>query len=179
MIYLIRHMQSEANLKRIWGGNYPLTEKGIQDAKSTKEKITFQPDILVASPLIRAQETAKILFPEMKIHTDDTFREIYFGDHEDVPMLDDEFKKIYQNEPSRLHQICNGDDIKARADKAILALLNYLPSGTVAVVCHDTLIRGIICRLKGEHLDNMPQYKPLLPNGSILQINFPVDMKIL
>jgi len=172
-------MQSEANLKRIWGGDYPLTAQGIQDAKNTKEKITFKPDILIVSPLIRAQETAKLLFPDMEIHTDSAFREIHFGDREDTPMQDDEFKRVYQNEPSRLHQICGGDDIKKRADRAISALLDYLPSGTVAVVCHDTLIRGIMCRLKGEHLDNMPKYKPMLPNGSILRLDFPADMEIL
>ncbi len=32
MIYLIRHMQSEANVKGIAGGDYPLTEKGIIEA---------------------------------------------------------------------------------------------------------------------------------------------------
>ena len=178
MIYLIRHMQSEANLKRIWGGDYPLTDKGIHDAEELKRQINIQPDILVVSPLIRAQQTAKILFPEMKIITDNDFREIHFGDYEDTPMQNDEFSIMYKTETSRLHEIFHGDVIKERADKAIAKLLDYLPKGEIVVVCHDTLIRSIICRLKGESLDNMQKYKPLLPNGSILKLSLAATMEI-
>lgn len=178
MIYLIRHMQSEANLRRIWGGDYPLTDKGVSDAQKLKEQITFQPDVLVVSPLIRAQQTAKILFPEMPAIIDKDFREIHFGDYEDTPMQDDEFSKIYKTETSHLHEISHGDVLKERADRAIIKLLDYLPYGEVAVVCHDTLVRSIICRLKGESLDNMPKYKPLFPNGSILTLKSFGEMEI-
>ena len=64
MIYLIRHMQSVANVKRIAGGNYPLTDEGIKEAKRLKTRIEIKPDVLVVSPLIRALQTAQILFPE-------------------------------------------------------------------------------------------------------------------
>lgn len=178
MIYLIRHMQSEANLKYIAGGDYPLTEKGISDAENLKKQIDLRPDFLIVSPLIRAQQTAKILFPEKEFIIENTFREIYFGDYENTFMEDNEFLRIYDSEPSRLHEVTHGDVIKDRADRAILKLLDYLPKGETVVVCHDTLIRGIICRLKGESLDNMPKYKTLLPNGSIVCLNLSVDMKI-
>ena len=94
MIYLIRHTQSEANLKRIWGGDYPLTEKGIKDAHELKAQLTFHPDILVVSPLVRAQQTARILFPQMPMLIDEAFCEIHFGDYENTPMKDDEFSHI-------------------------------------------------------------------------------------
>ena len=178
MIYLIRHMQSEANLRRIWGGDYALTEKGVQDAQKLKTQINFKPDVLIVSPLIRAQQTAQILFPEMKAIIDNAFREIHFGDYEDTPMKDDEFSLIYKTATSHLHEVSHGDILKERADKAIMKLFDYLPYKTVAVVCHDTLIRSMICRLKGESLDNMPQYKPLLPNGSVLKLNLSASMEI-
>lgn len=179
MIYLIRHMQSEANLRRIWGGDYALTDKGVQDAQNLKEQINFKPDILVVSPLIRAQQTAEILFPNIKATVDSAFREIHFGDYEDTLMQDDEFSKIYKTATSQLHEISHGDVIKERADNAITKLLDYLSYGTVVVVCHDTLIRSIICRLKGESLDNMPKYKPLLPNGSVLCLDLSPKMQIM
>ncbi len=179
MIYLIRHMQSEANLRRIWGGDYPLTEKGIADARDLHAKLTIQPDVLVVSPLLRARQTAAIVFPQMPAIIDEAFREIHFGDYEDTPMQDDEFSKIYKTETARLHEISHGDVLQQRADRAILRLLDYLPRGEVAVVCHDTLMRAIMCRLKGESLNNMPQYKPLLPNGSVLRLELPAQMAIL
>ena len=70
----------------------------------------------------------------------------------------------------------HGDVIKERADKAIIKMLDYLPKGEVAIVCHDTLMRSIICRLKGESLDNMPKYSPLLSNGCILRLDFSSTM---
>ena len=172
-------MQSEANLHRIWGGDYALTDKGVQDAQKLKEQINFTPDILVVSPLIRAQQTAKILFPSIKATVDSVFREIHFGDYEDTAMKDDEFSEIYRTLTSHLHEISHGDVIKERADNAITKLFDYMPYGTVAVVCHDTLIRSIICRLKGESLDNMPKYKALLQNGSILCFDLSPKMQIL
>lgn len=66
-----------------------------------------------------------------------------------------------------------------QADKAIARMYDYLPKGKIAIVCHDTLIRSIICRLKGESLDNMPKYKPMLPNGSILSLKLSATLEIL
>lgn len=178
MIYLIRHMQSEANVKGIAGGDYPLTDKGVQDAKLLRKKIRLKPDIIISSPLIRAQQTARILFPEKEIIVDDIFREIHFGDYENTLMENNDFLKTYNTNPSHLHKITHGDVIKDRADRAIIKLLDYLPQGEIVVVCHDTLIRAIISRLKGENLDSMTQYKALLTNGSILSLDFPINMKI-
>ena len=119
MIYLIRHMQSEANVKRIAGGNYPLTEKGIQDGENLRKQINFNPDFLVVSPLIRALQTASILFPKKKAIIDNDFREIHFGKYEDTLMEDNEFLKTYNSAPSRLHEVTHSDVIKKRADRAI------------------------------------------------------------
>lgn len=172
-------MQSEANLRRIWGGDYSLTEKGIKDAEELRSKINLHPDLLVVSPLVRAKQTAQILFPEKEYIVDTAFREIHFGNCEDTFMEDNEFLRIYNSAPSKLHELTYGDVIKDRADKAIVKLLDYLPYKTAVVVCHDTLIRSIICRLKGESLDNMPKYKPLLPNGSILKLDLYATMEIM
>lgn len=179
MIYLIRHMQSEANVKHIAGGDYPLTEKGIIEAHELKKQINLKPDILIVSPLVRAQQTAKILFPEKEFIIDNDFREIHFGDYEDTLMVDNEFLLTYNTTPSQLHKVTHGDVIKDRADKAIIKLLNYLSKGDIVIVCHDTLIRSIICRLKGENLDNMPKYKPLIPNGCIVKLDLSPTFDII
>ena len=179
MIYLVRHMQSEANVKRIWGGDYPLTDKGIKDAEILRDKIKFYPDVLVVSSLIRAQQTAKILFPKNDIITDNRFREIYFGNYENTVMNESTGLQLYQTKPSMLHKETHGDNIKERADNAILAMLDYAMKGTVVIVCHDTLIRGIICRLKGEDIDKMPEYKTLIPNGCVVAVDLPDKIEIL
>ena len=178
MIYLIRHMQAENNSKLLVGGDYPLTEKGIHDGEKLREQIKLKPDLLVVSPLIRAQQTAQILFPQKEFIIDEAFREIHFGDYEDTPEVENEFLKTFKTTPSRLHEVTHGDVIKERADKAIIKMLDYLPKGEVVIVCHDTLMRSIICRLKGESLDTMPKYSPLLSNGCILSLNFSAPMEL-
>ena len=70
MIYLIRHMQAENNSKLLVGGDYPLTEKGIHDGEKLREQIKLKPDLLIVSPLIRAQQTAQILFPQKEFIID-------------------------------------------------------------------------------------------------------------
>lgn len=179
MIYLIRHMQSEANRRNIWGGDYPLTDLGIQQAQKVKKQIDFVPDILVASTLRRARQTAQLLFPKRKIITDATFREINFGNREDTLVLDDKYTRAYDTNPSQLHKLTHGDVMADRAQKAIAKMLEYQEQGkVVAIVCHDTLMRAILCTLKGEHLDNMPKYKPLFINGAILKIDLPCTMEV-
>ena len=178
MIYLIRHMQSEANVKCIAGGDYPLTLKGINDAEILKNKINFKPDVFVVSPLIRARQTASILFPEEKFIVDDDFREIYFGIYENTLMADNEFLRTYNSAPSCLHEITHGDVLKERADKAIIKMLDYMAKGETVIICHDTLIRAILCRLKGKNLDCMSQYTSLITNGSIVELNLAGLIKI-
>ena len=114
--------------------------------------------MIIVSPLIRALQTAQILFPEKEFIIDNDFREIHFGDYENTIMEDNEFLRIYNTYPSRLHEITQGDAIKERADKAIIKILDYFPKGEIAIVCHDTLMRAIICRLKGESLDERKQF---------------------
>lgn len=62
-IYIIRHGQSEANvLELCYGlGDYPLTEKGREDARICAEKLkNISFDVCYTSELCRAQETAAI-----------------------------------------------------------------------------------------------------------------------
>jgi 2,3-bisphosphoglycerate-dependent phosphoglycerate mutase len=77
-ILLIRHGESEADLLNVHEGraDYPLTETGRQQVAkmAARVKQEFPPDIIWASTLIRARETAKVLAEEIGcqlIFTDD------------------------------------------------------------------------------------------------------------
>ncbi|HVF69685.1 MAG TPA: histidine phosphatase family protein [Xanthomonadales bacterium] len=83
IMYILRHGQSEANYPAdIYGLDKGLTEKGKEQAKiaATKlKKIKF--DIVFASPLIRAQETAAIIAAEHKLEvlTEKALKERFSG----------------------------------------------------------------------------------------------------
>lgn len=91
ILYLVRHGQSEGNVKRYFHGqtDYPLTELGHQQAREVAEKLRDIPFTrCCASNLQRAWNTAlsclafhKDVTPE--VCTD--LREHFVGDMEDIP----------------------------------------------------------------------------------------------
>ncbi|MCB1186350.1 histidine phosphatase family protein [bacterium] len=89
-VILIRHGQSEGNLKRIFQGSldYPLTDLGRDQARSVGkwlEQRGLHFDAVYSSPLSRAHETARILGGQTgntEIHAHDMLREIHGGELE-------------------------------------------------------------------------------------------------
>ncbi len=86
-LWLIRHGQTDMNLeKRMQGlSDIPLNETGREQARraaETVKDVSF--DVVFASPLKRAVETASILsgFPEEKIIRDERLIEANFGKYE-------------------------------------------------------------------------------------------------
>ena len=66
MIYLVRHGETELNVKRVLQGrsDYPLTETGVRQAQEVadwfrEQGIVF--DRVYTSPLVRAVQTARII----------------------------------------------------------------------------------------------------------------------
>jgi len=86
-LYISRHGETISNFEKRMvgsGGNSPLTEKGIEQAKAlgkSLEDINF--DAVYASPLKRAVDTANIVFDyKYKIIIDERLIEIGLGDME-------------------------------------------------------------------------------------------------
>jgi len=86
-ISLMRHGEAEQNVAHIYSANeekYHLTENGERQVReSAKKYLKNTPDLILASPLLRTQETAALVkeehhgLPEMR--TDARLREMYFG----------------------------------------------------------------------------------------------------
>jgi broad specificity phosphatase PhoE len=84
-IFLMRHGQDEDNSNGILNGrrNTPLTKMGEEKAKLAAQSLKDKNiQVLLASPLVRAQQTAKIVADELgikEIITDDRLIERDFG----------------------------------------------------------------------------------------------------
>ena len=92
-LYMIRHGESECNLqRRLYGRtDCALTDKGCRQARESGEKLRgVEIARCIASPLIRAAETARLAFPDRRvpIELDDRLVEQYMGDFEDKPFED-------------------------------------------------------------------------------------------
>ena len=78
--YLIRHGITEGNNALHFNGSgtdEPLTEEGREALK--KIEGVKPGSLLFASPMIRARETAAIMFPDAKPLIIDDLREMHFG----------------------------------------------------------------------------------------------------
>lgn len=76
-VYLLRHGETIYNVEKRYQGtlDIPLSEKGRAELRQAD----ISPEMVFVSPLCRAVETAKILFPESNLIAEDDLREMCFG----------------------------------------------------------------------------------------------------
>ena len=89
MLFLVRHGRTEANARNLLQGRLdpPLDDMGRRQAQAMAERIGSV-DEVIASPLVRAQETASY-FADVsgaEIVTDERWIELAYGDYEGMPV---------------------------------------------------------------------------------------------
>lgn len=77
LIYLLRHGETAWNAEKRYQGltDLPLSDRG----RALLRRADFSPERVYVSPLVRARETAAILFPEVEQVVVPDFREMDFG----------------------------------------------------------------------------------------------------
>jgi broad specificity phosphatase PhoE len=163
-LYFCRHGESEANLQRIFAGRMdtPLTPHGCEQARLAGQHAgELGLDLIVASPLIRALETARIIaaeagYPLDKIVTNDLLVERSWGSLEGQS-----FDSI--DDPTTHPDIESEAEFKARV-RAAYDYLIKLDGDSALLVGHGSFsgeLRSIIDPT-GDHHE--------LPNAQIVQL---------
>lgn len=121
-IYLIRHGQSEGNIKGIVQGHIDenLTEEGVEQAKKAGEKFRgIKFEAIFSSDLIRAKHTAEIIKLErdLAVKTSKMLRERTFGDFEG--MESKKFRDALKDELLKLENLAKEERWKYKAHKSI------------------------------------------------------------
>ncbi|MBQ6525129.1 MAG: histidine phosphatase family protein [Clostridia bacterium] len=110
MIYIVRHGQTEQNLKKKLQGrsDYPLTELGREQASAVGDAfrdagIVF--DQVYTSPLGRAVETAELIAGDVPIDVEEALIEMDYGPYEGIDLFDlppevEEFFRDFTNHPA-------------------------------------------------------------------------------
>ena len=160
-VILLRHAQSEGNLKRIYVGHseLPLSPLGLEQAKKCAEYIAGggvpKPDVILSSDLLRAIQTAlpTALALGLPILPDPTLREIYSGKWEgvhfdDIARLYPECFRIWREDPanSRPGEGESMRELYVRIGDAFDRIVATYPGKTVLAVTHATPIRCLHCR---------------------------------
>lgn len=181
-LLLIRHGQSEANLSRVFAGNYdaPLTELGLRQAEKTAEFITenYKVDCVYASDLIRAFETGKTVANALNlpITPNGGLREIRAGKWEAIPFDDIviKFPEEYQKWREDIgNSSCpDGESVKALGERVMATLTAIAEENdgkTVVIATHATPIRVSQTLIEYGNLAPM-QDVPWVSNASVTEI---------
>ncbi|WP_417309039.1 2,3-bisphosphoglycerate-dependent phosphoglycerate mutase [Devosia sp.] len=162
-LILVRHGQSEWNLKNLFTGwkNPGLTEKGIAEAKATGQKLKaagYVPDAYFTSALKRAQHTLDLMLEEMDIEDVTIVRNKLLNerDYGDLAGLNkDDAREKWGDEQVHIWRRSfdtpppGGESLKDTAARTLpyyeAEILPLLKQGkTVLVAAHGNSLRSIV-----------------------------------
>lgn len=156
-VYLARHGQTVWNHRDVVCGrtDIPLTEKGVEQARALAEQVArTEVDLILASPLLRAQQTAQAAAERIgaSVLTEPLLLEQNFGAYEEVDRFDPEYMAYRQDFFRRFPG--GGESIAmvtARAYALIDKLRREYSGHTVLLVSH-----GAFCRCWRTWFEDVP-----------------------
>jgi probable phosphoglycerate mutase len=158
-LVLIRHGQSKATLQRIVGGpkgDTGLSDLGRDQATGLRDRLRrtgeLVPDVVAASVLPRAIETAQIVLPDHDLVTDCDWCELHPGECDGLVW--DEYMAIYDTGPHDPDRPMSpgGESLRtfdARVRRAIDALLVANADKTTVLFTHGGFITAATYYLLG------------------------------
>ena len=166
-VYYVRHGQTDWNLaRRMQGGGTEkdLNETGLKQAEETRKELeNVNYDIVIRSPMHRAEQTAEIINQgrNVPIIVEERMRERKLGELEGHPITDEMESRIWNYE---LNAPINGGESLHEFEKRILDFLEDIKQKykdkTVLIVAH-----GGVAKVIKAHLYGMPESKDLSEIG--------------
>lgn len=157
-IHLIRHGLTQGNLEGRYIGrtDSPLCEQGRAQLERLCETCEYPAvDRVYTSPMLRAKQSAELLFPDRYIEVVDDLREFDFGDFEGKTMQelesDEQFKQwIASPATASTPNGESGLSLQSRAQDALAYIFGQMMSkrmSSVAVVTHAGLIMNLLANM--------------------------------
>lgn len=156
-LYLIRHGQAHSNVQPIATvpgpkGDAGLTPLGVRQAERLRDRLAatgeIAADVLIASTLPRAMQTAAIIAPALgglPIIPDDDVREIHFGEWDGLPWEQiQDLLPDHRVEPYRPYGPGgeNYPRFQVRVAEALDRIIAEHAGKNIVVVCHGGVIDG-------------------------------------
>lgn len=154
-IYFIRHGQTDHNGVRIFQSDIAkLNDHGVSQAKSVARKIPNDIEAIVSSPLLRAQETAKIIADKSnstveilssltEFKNPPIIRGKSYDDVDVSKIYDDWCSELLENSSYNSSDTENYYDLIERA-REVLDFLAKRKEESLVAVTHSELIRAIL-----------------------------------
>ena len=145
-VYLLRHGRTAYNEQRRYQGRSdpPLSPAGVAELRAAD----FTPEPVYTSPLLRARQTARILFPAARQEVVAALAEMDFGDFEGRSFRDMEHDAAYRAwvDSGCLAPIPNGESralFTARIAASLRALLRTDKSDRLTIVAHGGTLMAV------------------------------------
>lgn len=189
-IYLIRHGETAANRDGLLEGRSAssLTATGKQQADAAGRYLRHFPiETLYQSTLPRSSDSAAIIsahVPRAQIRTMAGLDEFNLGDYEGKRLAtlkasDPRFCADLLYNPERLHPPAgeSGDDFRDRVLLAFERILRTSGGSYIAIVCHEGVIRLLVCYLMRIRFKHMWRFA-ILP-GSLTLVTVDGDRAVI
>lgn len=155
-LILIRHGQTDYSSQNRYCGfsNPPLNDKGIWQAEKLAVRLKdTKTDKVYSSDLIRAYQTANIIFGDNPIEKTPDLREMNFGLFEGLKyeQLVGNYPELYGDwvdNPEKI-KTPNGEglgDLSKRVEQRLSFIISQHEDRTLAVVTHSGPIRIVLCK---------------------------------
>lgn len=178
--YIIRHGETDYNKNGRFQGqlDIPLNDDGRRQSGLLSVRMGLLPlDVIYASDLMRAQETARIVARGRMVALEPRLREIHVGqvmgmNSEEIKRGFPEFWAAQQQDPDRTPFPGgeNAVELQVRAMEALTAMAARYPQGNVAVVTHGGVIKVIVAAVMEMPLAIRP--KIVLDNCSLTVVEW-------
>ncbi|QZP31086.1 histidine phosphatase family protein [Pseudomonas sp. DR48] len=184
-LYVVRHGETEANAKGRYQGSLDaqLNENGVVQAMVLRTKLPAHIDSVVASPLRRAQQTARIIFVDglLTVRTLDAFRERSVGVFEGLTQHEarERYPELWVQNITRRWALAptDGESIEQVFERIRAGLNELLAANAhqvVVLVAHGfvaKVIRALVRRDLSDFFDWQ------LRNGEVLSLQ--IDAKVV
>ncbi|MEG2053336.1 MAG: histidine phosphatase family protein [Oscillospiraceae bacterium] len=154
-LHLIRHGLTKGNLEGRYIGStdLPLCTEGKTQLENLKDSFSY-PEVTTCftSPLLRARESAQILFPDASIYELDDLRELSFGEFEGKTvnelMTHPAYARWIDKNDDFIPEGCeNGSVFAARTRAVILQMFEFMMKSNIpeaACVTHGGVIMSML-----------------------------------
>ena len=154
-LYIARHGQTLWNVENRVSGrtDVPLTERGLQQAQElAKNAVGKGIEVIIASPLLRARQTAQAVSDAIgvPVEIDERLIELDFGKFEGGPRSDPDFQYTRAQFPARYPGGESAFQLAHRVYSALEDVKRKYDGKTVLLVCH-----GGVCRMVKSFFEDM------------------------
>ncbi len=178
-IWMVRHGKTRATEEHKYCGitDIPLSEDGIKELRELKKKDIY-PDIagkiLCTSGLLRAVQTAEILFPGVEIIKDNSYNEMNFGRFEmrkyEGDLQNDADFLVWANINNETNICPEGESSLIMKQRVYKAFEKLIVRGTDSViVCHGGPIEAVLERYNPDSGLNYYEIEPGHGKGYCLE----------